>query len=74
MEEEHRKALTVEGIEDMIHADNELEISGKIQELCLRSEPESDPNAQPAAVKKPTAGAENLASTSSARLESTISA
>lgn len=74
MEEEHRKALTVENIEDMIHADNEVEISKKIEELCLRSEPEPDPNAQPAAVKKPTAGTERSASTSSARLESTISA
>lgn len=74
MEEEHRKALSVEGIEDMIHAGNELNISKKIEELCLRSEPEPDPNAQPAAVKKPTAGTERSASTSSAPLESTISA
>lgn len=74
MEEEHRKALSVEGIEDMIHADNELEISKRISELCLRSEPEPDPNEQPAAVKQPTAGTERSASTSSLRLESTISA
>lgn len=65
------RSLTVEDVEEMIHAGNEVEVATKIGELFKASEPDPDPKQQPAAVKEPTAG--RSTSTNSAPLESVTS-
>lgn len=69
LDKETRSSLSVEDVEEMIHPGNEQEVIEKIGSLFKASEPEPDPNAQPAAVKKPTAG--NLTSRESGQLAST---
>jgi hypothetical protein len=58
MEKDARTDLSVDDVAELINPSNETEIAEKIRRLCIASEPESDPNVEPAAAKmeEPTAG------------------
>ena len=74
LDKEARTALTLDDVEEMINPANEVAVAGALRALIIRSEPEPDPNVKPGAVTMPTPGLEKKsASTSSGRLESTIS-
>ena len=60
MEEEDRKGISVEAVEDMIHPGNEAEILRRVGDLTEKSQPDPvEVKTEPGAVKEPTPGAMN---------------
>jgi hypothetical protein len=69
LDNEARDSISVEGIEELVNPRNEAEVVEKISSLFAQSEPDPEVKAEPAAVKRPTAG--NSTSMKSEQLAST---